>query len=79
MHPIKLTDARLTALMRLKAPEFDAFREMLEEVHRVALGDMADIADADLWRKLQGRARLARELLDLVNSSSELAAKFGRQ
>ena len=67
-----------TTCQRLKAPEFDAFRTHLAAVHLEALELMADVGDEAVWRKLQGRATLAKELLQLVESSGELAAKLSR-
>lgn len=67
-----------TAFLHLKAPQFDPVRGHLASVYQEALEAMAEIKDEDQWRKLQGRAQLAKELLDLVESSDELVAKFSR-
>ncbi len=66
----------VACFMRLKAPEFDAYREYVSSVYRKALEDMAQVSDPDMWKQLKGRAKLAKELLDFVESSSTLAAKF---
>lgn len=65
-----------TSFLRLKAPEFEPFIGFVKSVHQKALDDMAVVNDPDMWRKLQGRAQLAKELLDYVESSSTLVAKF---
>lgn len=75
---IRLTLPIATAFLHLKAPQFDSVREYLAEVHLQALNDMAVVGDEVQWRKLQGRAQLAKELLDLVESSDELATKLSR-
>ena len=75
---MSLTIHAASAFQRLKAPEFDAFREHLEEEYHKALVRMSEIVDAEQWRRLQGRAQLAKELLDLVESSGDLVAKLSR-
>jgi hypothetical protein len=64
------------AFLRLKAPEFAPLRDYLAQVHQKALEDMSTVIDPEHWRKLQGRAQLAKELLDNVESSSDTVAKF---
>ena len=66
------------AYIRLKAPEFEPLVAHLKEVHQKALEDMADVGDELRWRRLQGRASLAKELLELVESSGELVTKLSR-
>lgn len=65
-----------SSFMRLKAPEFEPLIGYLNSVHQTALESMAQVKDPDHWRKLQGRAQLAKELLDTIASSSDLVAKF---
>lgn len=65
-----------TSFLRLKAPEFEPLVGFLSSVHQKALEDMAQVKDPEHWRKLQGRAQLAKELLDNIESSNDLVAKF---
>ena len=74
MANIDLATAR--ALNRLKAPELKPVIDWLSRIHLKAAEDCATVADVDAWRRLQGRAALAKELLDLVESSNEIAAKI---
>lgn len=74
----RLTLPIATAYLHLKAPSFDPIRGHLSEVYQKALEDMAVIGDENQWRRLQGRAALAKELLDLVESSDELVTKLSR-
>ena len=74
----RLTLPIATAFLHLKAPSFDPVRDQLSEVYRKALEDMSVVGDENQWRKLQGRAALAKELLDLVESSDELVTKLSR-
>ena len=67
-----------TAFLRLKAPELDPVVGYLRSVHQTALERLVEVNDECQLRKLQGRAQLAKELLDLVESSNELAAKLSR-
>ena len=67
-----------TTFQRLKAPEFDAIRSYLDAVYLDALTRMSTVGDEAMWRRLQGRAELANDLLQLVESSGELAAKLSR-
>lgn len=62
--------------LRLKAPEFDALRGYLNAVYQEALVSASTVDSPDHWRKFQGRAQLCKELLDLMESSSDLVAKF---
>lgn len=73
---VKSIDA--AAFLRLKAPEFDPVRGYLASVYQLSLESMATVGDEVQWRRLQGRAQLAKELLDFVESSSELVAKLSR-
>lgn len=66
----------VAALLRLKAPEFDPLVGYLRAVHQKALEDMAAVGDHDQWKRLQGRAQVLKELLELVESSDKLAAKL---
>lgn len=75
---MSLTAQTASALLRLKAPEFDAYRAYLAEEYQKALERMAAVDDENQWRRQQGRAQLAKELLDLVESSGELVAKLSR-
>ena len=74
MANVDISTAR--ALSKLRAPELAPFISWLQGVHQKAAGDCAAVADVDTWRKLQGRAALAKELLDLVASADEIAAKI---
>ena len=66
------------SFQRLKTPELRGVVAHLQQVYLESLEKMADVGDESQWRKLQGRAQLARELLDLAESSSELVAKLSR-
>jgi hypothetical protein len=75
---MNITAAIARAYLRLKAPEFDPIRDHLAQVHQEALEAMAAVDDEKQWRRLKGRAQLAKELLDLVESSDELVTKLSR-
>jgi hypothetical protein len=66
----------VASFLRLKAPEFEPYLAYIKSVHQKALEDMSTVSDPDIWKQLQGRARLAKELLDYVESSATLATKF---
>jgi hypothetical protein len=68
--------ATVSAFMRLKAPEVSHVLAWFESVYRKAAEDCAKVADEDQWRRLQGRAQLAKEVLDLVESSPQVLAKL---
>lgn len=74
----KVNSIDAAAFLRLKAPEFDPVRGYLTKVYQMALESMSSVGDETQWRKLQGRAQFAKELLDLVESSGELATKLSR-
>ena len=65
-----------SCFLRMKAPDFEPYVKYLGAVYQKALVDMSMVSDPDNWKQLQGRAKLAKELLDFVESSSTLAAKF---
>jgi len=75
---MNITAAIARTYLHLKAPEFAPLREHLTQVHQEALEAMAAVDDEKQWRRLKGRAQLAKELLDLVESSDELVTKLSR-
>ena len=74
----KVTLPIATAAMRLRAPEFEPFLEHLRSVRSAAQEALCDVTDELQVRRLQGRAKLAKELLELVEGSSDLVAKFNQ-
>ena len=73
---VTLTRDVVASFLRLKAPEFDPYTGFLRSVYQQTLEEMAAIKDPDHWRKLQGKAQFAKELLEYVESSNGLVAKF---
>ena len=69
----------VVALQRLKAPEVAPVIELLKLVRSQTLESMASVGDEVQFRRFQGRAELAKELLDLVDQADVLVAKFNRQ
>lgn len=65
-----------TSFLRMKAPELQPFVNWLTAEHQEALELMSLANDPDMWRQLQGRAKLAKQILDFVKSSSELVSKL---
>lgn len=74
MANISASTAR--AFTKLRAPELQPVTDWLREVHLKAMEDCSTSGLPDVWRKLQGRAALAKEILDLVESSAELVSKL---
>ena len=75
---MKLDLVTATAFLRLKAPELDPITRYIRSVHQTTLERLAEVNDEGQLRRLQGRAQLAKELLELVESSNELATKLSR-
>lgn len=73
---MKLTFSTANAFQKLKAPELAPIVEWIQAERQEALELMAVVGDEMRWRKAQGRAQLAQELLELVENSAELAAKL---
>jgi hypothetical protein len=64
------------AFMKLRAPDMAPVVEFLRAEQQDAMAKMMDAGEEHQWRRLQGRAKLASELLDLVEKSAEIAAKL---
>lgn len=64
------------ALQRLRAPDLAPIVELLEMVRSQSLEHMAAVNDEVQFRRLQGRAGLAKELLELADNANEIAAKL---
>ena len=71
---MKLTFSTANAFQKLKAPELAPIVEWIQAERQDALELMAVVGDEMRWRKAQGRAQFAQELLVMVEKSSELAA-----
>lgn len=74
MANINATTAR--AFLRLRAPELQPVVDWLRDVHLKAMEDCSTTGLPDVWRKQQGRAALAKEILAIVESSDELVSKI---
>jgi hypothetical protein len=72
----RLTLSIANAFARLKAPELLPIVEFLQAERTDALELMAKSTEEWQWRKLQGRAQLAEELLKYVQDAQTLAAKL---
>lgn len=68
----------VAAFNRLKLPEMEPVLTYMRALRTDTLEGLAQAGDDDQLRRLQGRARVLQELLDLVLSSDELAAKLSR-
>ena len=66
----------VNALLRLRAPEFEPFLALLRSMRTEALESMAMAPEERNWRRSQGTAQTLKELLDLVDKSTDLAAKL---
>lgn len=63
-------------LLRLQAPEFEPFVGYLNQVHLETMQMLVDVRDEAQLRTLQGRAQLARELLEMIRTSGSLVEKL---
>lgn len=66
------------AFGRLRLPELVPVLEHIEKLRAETLEGMVHIDQSDQWRRMQGRAHAFQELLNLVYSSDETAAKLSR-
>ncbi len=73
---MKLTFSIAKAFQKLRAPDLAPIVEFIQAERLESLELMAKVNDETQWRKAQGRAQFAEELLKLVESANELAAKF---
>lgn len=73
-----VTESIAKAFLHLKAPELSGVCSYLKQVHQEAVDTLVRAGDVDVIRKQQGRAQLAEELLELVESSGELVTKLSR-
>lgn len=73
---MKITFAIAKAFHMLHAAELAPIVEFIQAERLESLELMAKVNDETQWRKAQGRAQFAEELLKLVESANELAAKF---
>jgi hypothetical protein len=64
------------ALHRLTAPEMAPIVEYLKAERLEALEQMAAVGEEWQWRKAQGRAQFAEQLLKLVADAPTLVAKL---
>ena len=64
------------AFMKLRAPELEPIVAFVRAERLSALELMSACTEEWQWRKLQGRAQLAEELLRLVEDAPSLAAKL---
>lgn len=72
----KVTLPIATAFIRLGAPEFADIRKHLANELDEARDQTAVLGDELQLRRAQGRAQLAKELLDLIDNAQLLAAKL---
>lgn len=68
----------VAAFNRLKLPELEPVLTHMRALRADTLEAMALTGEESQWRRLQGRAIALQELLELVKSSDELAAKLSR-
>ena len=73
---MKLTFAIAKAFHMLNAPELNPIVAFIQAERQEALELMAKVGDETQWRKAQGRAQFAEELLKLVEDAPALAAKL---
>ena len=72
----KVTLPVATAFMRLRAPELAPIVAHLEAELSEAREQASLLADDLQLRRAQGRAQLAKELLDLIDNAQAIAAKL---
>jgi hypothetical protein len=74
-----LTDrTELAAFARLGAPETRGVVTYLEKARDLAVDGLVRAEDERLMRRLQGRAELARELLELVRDANQIIARLDK-
>lgn len=76
---MKITFAIAKAFHMLHAAELAPIVEFVRAERQEALELMAKVVDEVQWRKAQGRAQFAEELLKLVEDSTALATKLKDQ
>jgi hypothetical protein len=74
MKPVSFSIAN--AFMKLRAPDMAPIVEFIQAERQESLELMAKTGEEWQWRKAQGRAQFAEELLKLVETSPALAAKL---
>lgn len=72
----RLTLSIANAFNRLKAPELTPIVEFIQAERTEALELMGKATEEWQWRKLQGKAQFAEELLKYVADAQTLAAKL---
>ena len=73
---MKLTFAIAKAFHMLHAAELAPIKAFIQAERQEALELMAKVNDDGQWRKAQGRAQFAEELLKLIDESTALVAKL---
>ena len=73
---MKLTFSIANSFQKLRAPDLAPIVEFIQAERSEALELMSKVNDETQWRKAQGRAQFAEELLKLVEESPVLAAKL---
>jgi hypothetical protein len=74
MRPITFSIAN--AFLKLRTNDLNPIVEFIQAERTESLELMAKTVDEWQWRKAQGRAQFAEELLKLVEESPALAAKL---
>jgi hypothetical protein len=73
---MKLTPQIVRSFMLLRHPDFSSLRDWIEGERNEALERMASVRDVESWRADQGRAKVLKEILEMVDSSDTLMEKL---
>lgn len=74
----RLTLSIANAFNRLKAPELSPIVEFIQAERQEALELMSRSTEEWQWRKLQGKAQFAEDLLKYVAEANALAGKLNQ-
>lgn len=68
-----------TAFLKLRSPDLSPILDHLRVLQAEAMETMARTSHEDVWRTMQGRVAVVRELIELAEDGEMLAAKLAKR